>query len=642
MNRAIPDEIVDEIRSRCNIVDIIGSYIPVKKAGHGTWKALCPFHQEKTPSFNISEQNQHYHCFGCGKGGDVFSFVMEREGVDFPNAIHLLASKCSVVIPEKTYTNPEERRQAQEHASQRERIYAVNEEFAAWYAAQLHEHPESPVAQYLLTRGIPDDIAARFRIGAAPDSWDASFRHGTALGFSEHELFESGILTSNENSGKIYDRFRNRLIFPIWNEQGKVVAFSARTIEKNSEGAKYVNSPETPVFKKGNILYALPLARQEIQKLGFVILCEGQLDVIAMHRAGFCNAVAPQGTAFTDEQARILKRYTDKLYISFDSDSAGIKAAVRALEIVLPMDFEVKIIRFPAGRDPDEIFRDSGSEGLKLMVDGAVDFFDFLCPQIIGQFDQTTPFGKSRSVAEVIPFIRKISQPVARDQYIQKLAGMLNVKPDTVYQELNKIRQNESSAFRSIVKPSADNGQTANAPAEQPVDLPPEIIHAEETLLALALNFEDVCLRLSEELSTEMISPTSIGKALNELIKLTINGEWSNANASLAKINSDSSDSRLSMFLASPKFSMDLIGSKQSLALTKDPSKLDANKNKAVSDNIAAIKKYFFEKQKTELMNKLRNAATPEEKQELLKQLNAIIAPLSSHPPRKPKSETVI
>ena len=242
----------------------------------------------------------------------------------------------------------------------------------------------------------------------------------------------------------------------------------------------------------------------------------------------------------------------------------------------------------------------------------------------------------------MIPFIRKISQPVARDQYIQKLAGMLNVKPDTVYQELNKIRQNESSAFRSIVKPSADNGQTANAPAEQPVDLPPEIIHAEETLLALALNFEDVCLRLSEELSTEMISPTSIGKALNELIKLTINGEWSNANASLAKINSDSSDSRLSMFLASPKFSMDLIGSKQSLALTKDPSKLDANKNKAVSDNIAAIKKYFFEKQKTELMNKLRNAATPEEKQELLKQLNAIIAPLSSHPPRKPKSETVI
>jgi len=286
MNRAIPDEIVDEIRSRCNIVDIIGSYIPLKKAGHGTWKALCPFHQEKTPSFNISEQNQHYHCFGCGKGGDVFSFVMEREGVDFPNAIHLLASKCSVVIPEKTYTNPEERRQAQEHASQRERIYAINEEFAAWYAAQLREHPESPVAQYLLTRGIPDDIAARFRIGAAPDSWDASFKHGTALGFSEHELFESGILTSNENSGKIYDRFRNRLIFPIWNEQGKVVAFSARTIEKNSEGAKYVNSPETPVFKKGNILYALPLARQDIQKLGFVILCEGQLDVIAMHRAG--------------------------------------------------------------------------------------------------------------------------------------------------------------------------------------------------------------------------------------------------------------------------------------------------------------------------------------------------------------------
>ncbi|MFA6101322.1 MAG: DNA primase [Victivallaceae bacterium] len=637
MNRAISDEIVDEIRTRCNIVDIIGSYIPVKKAGHGTWKALCPFHQEKTPSFNINEQRQHYHCFGCGKGGDVFNFVMEREGVDFPNAVHLLASRCSVVIPEKTYTNPDERRQAQERTNQRERIYAINEEFAVWYAAQLHEHPESPVAQYLLTRGIPDDIAAGFRIGAAPDSWDSSRNHGLSLGFSDAELLESGIITSNESSGKLYDRFRNRLIFPIWNEQGKVVAFSARTIEKNPEGAKYVNSPETPVFKKGNILYALPLARQEIQKLGFVILCEGQLDVIAMHRAGFCNAVAPQGTAFTDEQARILKRYTDKLYISFDSDSAGIKAAVRALEIVLPMDFEVKIIQFPAGRDPDEIFRDSGREGLKLMVDDAVDFFDFLCRQILSQFDQTTPFGKSRSVAETIPFIRKISQPVARDLYIQKLAAMLNVKPDTIYQELNKIRQNESSAFRSIVKPSADNAQPAAdaPPGEQLIDQPADIIHAEETLLALALNFEDVCLRLSEELSTEMISRTSIGKALNELIKLTINGEWSSANASLSKINSESSDARLSMFLAAPEFSMDLIGSKQSMALTKDLSRKDANKNKAVSDNIATIKKYFCEKQRTELMSRLRSASTPEEKQELLKQLNAVIMPLSTHPPRK-------
>ncbi len=631
MNRAISDEIINEIRTRCNIVDIIGTYIPVKKAGHGTWKALCPFHQEKTASFNISEPRQHYHCFGCGKSGDVFRFVMDWEGVDFPNAAHLLASKCAVIIPEKRYDNPEERQQAQERTNQRERIYAINEEFAVWYALQLREHPESPVAKYLLTRGIPDDIAARFRIGAAPDSWDASFKRGSALGFSEHELLESGILTSNENSGKLYDRFRNRLIFPIWNEQGKVVAFSARTIEKNSEGAKYVNSPETPVFKKGNILYALPLARQEIQKRGFVILCEGQLDVIAMHRAGFCNAVAPQGTAFTDEQARIIKRYTDKLYIAFDSDSAGIKAAVRALEIVLPMDFEVKIIQFPAGRDPDEIFRDSGSDGLKMMVDGAVDFFDFLCPRIIGQFDQTTPFGKSRSVAEVIPFIRKISKPVVRELYIQKLAAMLSIKPDTIYHELKYLRQNESSAFRSIVKPSAvDIGQPADALTEQAIDLPADIVHAEETLLALALNFADVCLRLSEELSTEMISPTSIGKALNELIKLTINGEWSTANASLAKINSESSDSRLSMFLAAPELSMDLIGSKQSTAL-KDPDKKELNKNKAVSDNIATIKKFFFEKQRTELMHQLRNASTAEEKQELMKQLNAIIMPLSSH-----------
>jgi DNA primase len=532
---------------------------------------------------------------------------MEWEGIDFPNAIHLLASKCAVIIPEKTYANPDERRQAAERSNQRERIYAVNEEFAAWYAAQLREHPESPVAQYLQTRGIPDDIAARFRIGSAPDSWDASLNHGKALGFSEHELFESGITTSNENSGKVYDRFRNRLIFPIWNEQGKVVAFSARTIEKNPEGAKYVNSPETPVFKKGNILYALPLARQEIQKTGFAILCEGQLDVIAMHRAGFCNAVAPQGTAFTDEQARILKRYTDKLYISFDSDSAGIKAAVRALEIVLPLDFEVKIIQFPAGRDPDEIFRDSGSEGLKLMVDNAVDFFDFLCRQILSQFDQNTPFGKSRSVAEAVPFIRKISKPVARDLYIQRLAAMLNIKPDTVYQELNKIRQNESSAFRSIVKSGSENG---TEPEEQDVnpaaDLPADIIHAEEALLEIALASQNVSLRLSHELPPEMISASPVGRALNEIISLTMNGEWQDAAAHLGSREHEKHDPKVS------------------LILTKECSYQEEKIEKAVNECIAAIKKYFKEKKKSEVLNQLRNSTTPEAKQALLKQLQAL------------------
>jgi len=607
MNRAVPDEIIDEIRARCNIADIIRSYIPIKKSGHGTWKALCPFHQEKTPSFNINEQRQHFHCFGCGKGGDVFRFVMEWEGVDFPNAIHLLASKCAVIIPEKTYTNPEERRQAAERSNQRERIYAINEEFASWYAAQLHEHPESPVAQYLQTRGIPDDIAARFRIGIAPDSWDASFNHGRALGFSEHELFESGIVTSNENSGKLYDRFRNRLIFPIWNEQGKVVAFSARTIEKNPEGAKYVNSPETPVFKKGNILYALPLARQEIQKTGFAILCEGQLDVIAMHRAGFCNAVAPQGTAFTDEQARILKRYTDKLYISFDSDSAGIKAAVRALEIVLPMDFEVKVIQFPEGRDPDEIFRASGSEGLKQMVDNAADFFDFLCRRILSQFDQNTPFGKSRSVAETVPFIRKISKPVARDLYIQKLAGMLNIKPDAIYQELNKIRQDESSAFRSIVKSDREKGPALEEQAINRIaDLPTDIIHAEEVLLEIALASQNVSLRLSQELPPEMISDSPVGHALNEIISLTMNGEWQDASAHLGSMEHEKHDPKVSQIL------------------TKECSYPEDKLEKAVNECIAAIKKYFKEKKKSEVLNQLRNSTTPEEKQELLKQLQAL------------------
>ncbi|MFA6714295.1 MAG: DNA primase, partial [Victivallaceae bacterium] len=356
MNRAVPDEIVEEIRSRCNIVDVIRSYIPLKKAGGGTWKALCPFHNEKTPSFTVSEARGRYHCFGCGAGGDVFRFVMDWEKVDFPNAIHILASKCGVIIPEKTYSSPEDRQQAKQRAGKRERLYQINKEFAEWYALLLKNNPEWPVSQYLAQRGIPPETAQKFQLGAAPDAWDASLTHGKELDFSEEELLESGIVLVNEENKRVYDRFRNRLVFPIWNEQGRVVGFSARTIEKEVPGAKYVNSPETPVFKKSGILYALPLARKAIQEHNMAILCEGQLDTIAMHRAGFECAVAPQGTAFTDEQARILKRYTDRIYLAFDSDAAGQKASARALELLLPLDFEIKVMRFPPGSDPDEIF----------------------------------------------------------------------------------------------------------------------------------------------------------------------------------------------------------------------------------------------------------------------------------------------
>ncbi len=614
MNRAVPEEIIEEIRSRCNIVDVIRGYIPIKKAGGGTWKALCPFHNEKTPSFTISEQRGRYHCFGCGAGGDTFKFVMEWEKVDFPNAIHLLAAKCGVIIPEKTYSSPQERQQAQQQAGQREQLYQINKEFAEWYALLLKNNPEWPVSQYLSNRGIPREIAEKFQLGVAPDSWDASLVHGKELNFSEEELLESGITLQNEESKRSYDRFRNRLIFPIWNEQGRVVGFSARTIEKESQGAKYVNSPETPVFRKSNILYALPLARKAIQARNMVILCEGQLDTIAMHRAGLECTVAPQGTAFTDEQARILKRYTDRAYLAFDSDSAGQKATARALELLLPLDFEIKIMRFPVGSDPDEIFKSSGAAGLKKLVDDAVDMLDFLCGIIFPKHDSSTPFGKSRIINEMLEYFRKISKPIARELYIQKLSLRLGVKPETIFSEYNKESKAKANTFKfkrrpEFEEPGSDRGNEFQFSASAASTPAPSmaIRHAEKTLLEIALISEETANQLTNKLPVEKLTQTVIGKAINELINCTLNGEWEHARDYLSDFERENPSPVLSKILLQEN----LYKSKQAA--------------KAVEDCLTTINDHYKKLKLADLMQQLRSG-TPEEKTSLMKELQQLSA----------------
>ncbi len=605
MNRAVPDHIIEEIRSRCNIVDVIRDFIPLQKAGSGSWKALCPFHREKTPSFTISEQRQYYHCFGCGKGGDVFRFIMEWENVDFPNAIHLLAAKCGVIIPERTESmNPQERKLATNRANRRERLYAINEEFAKWYALLLEKHPDSAVTNYLRSREIPDDIVKQFQLGASPDAWDDSLKHGKAAGFSEDELLDAGLILRNEESKHVYDRFRNRLMFPIWNAQGRVVGFSARTIEAEAQGAKYVNSPETQIFKKSNVLYALPLARRHIHEHKMAILCEGQLDVIAMHRADFGCAVAPQGTAFTDEQARLLKRYTDRILLAFDSDSAGIKAALRTLELLLPLDFEVSIINFPEGQDPDGIFRAQGADKLKQIVNQPNDLLDFLCKAIFARHNPATPYGKSRIVAEIVQYLKKISKPVAREAYVQKLSTKLGVSQQAVYKELNSGIAAEKLKFKKNSPPSTPvpvesvNPNTDNLPP-----LPRAVAHAEYTLLELIINFERIGNQLAHELPSEILSNTAVGKALNEILSSCLNGEREHLIDNLVKLQRETPDPALSQLLA------------------KETSFNESQLKKAVDECVSEIKRNQRYQHETKLLAKLRQAETPEEKQQLLKQL---------------------
>ncbi len=601
MGRHIPQEIIDEVRSRSDIVDIINGYAPLKKAG-ASWKACCPFHNEKTPSFTVSPERQTYHCFGCGKGGNVFSFVMEKEAVDFPNAVRLLASRCGVMIPDKPdFPDMPSSSGSAKSAPQvlRDRLYSLHKELAAWFARQLASEQGARARDYLAERGIPEDTTRAFGLGYAPESWDAAISWGKSHGYTEEELVTAGVATAAPESKRIYDRFRGRLVFPIWNEQGAIVAFSARTLEKQADtGAKYVNSPETPIFKKGNILYALALARQGIRKHGFAILCEGQLDVIAMHRAGFDNSAAPQGTAFTDDQARMLKRYTERVHLCFDGDAAGQKAIARAVDLLLPMNFEIKVIRLPPGDDPDSVFKSMGAEGVAQFVNGAVDFFEYLLSPHTVRLESISPFDKSKIVDEFLEKLSRIENSVMRTHYATLLADALKVSESSVFTELNRTRKN---AGRKL-----GGGMQAGSPAPhrpaQRVGGENRSEKALETLLTLSLLHGTVAHRVEEELPAELISDTPVGKALNTVVSMTINGEWENAGAALAASLSESPDPALSRILSIPE------------TISSDLEVV----NKMASDCLKTITVERIDVQIKELMGKMRIETAPERKKELV------------------------
>ena len=603
-SRFIPDEIIQQIRNRADIVDVIGSYLPLKRAGSNRHKALCPFHNEKTPSFVVSSDRQTFHCFGCQQGGDIFRFVMEKESIDFPNAVHMLADKYNILIPEQKYDVHNSSTSKEKGPNiKKERLYNLNEELALFFEENLRKYPQSEVGLYLKTRNIPSDVVAKFRIGAAPNDWHGAQNYFIQKGFSTDELIAGGVLTSNE-SGNVYDRFRNRLMFSIWNEQGRIVAFSGRSVEVKPQGGKYINTPETPLFHKSRILYALPLARESMKRREYGIICEGQLDTIAFHRAGFTNTVAPQGTAFTDEQARILKRYTDQVIIAFDSDAAGQKATLRSIEILLPLSFNIKVLNMPQNSDPDTIFNNSGKQGIEELVKSALPFIDYILAQAMSQHDTTTPWGKNQVVDIVLQFISKIKSPVLRSTYSSQLAHKLSLPDNAVFQELNKFRkQDVFKSKRSQLKISdIDPPKTYT---EQLPAVPVILKNAEAVLLELALARGTYAQQLVEALPHKMITKTPVGNALNKVISMTLNGEWEFAENQIRAELSETPSPEISSILTTPSFE------------SEDPDKQHEIQEKAFTDCLASIHKYYLKQEISELSAKLA-AAQGEEKKQLL------------------------
>ncbi len=432
----IPSETIEQIAAANDIAEVIGSYFPLKRAG-ANFKALCPFHQEKTPSFTVSPSRQTFHCFGCGVGGSVFRFVMDYEHVDFPSAVRKLAARCGITIVEKRGAADEDRQY-----ETRRTLLKLHAEAAEWFHENLVKREVGePARKYLKQRGITAEIAKRWQLGYAPDEWDAFGSGARARGYDARDLITSGLVRTKDEADSdqnqisnlkpqtSYDRFRGRIMFPIHNDVGEVIAFSGRLLKDEEGAAKYLNSPETPLFRKGNVLFGLHKTKRALIEADCAIVCEGQIDLISLFEAGITNVVAPQGTAFTENQARILKRFVDEVVLCFDSDAAGAKAAERSLDALLQNDLIVRVVELPVGEDPDSLVRREGKEKFENRVASAQDFFDYWIEREMEAADVSSLGAKMQVARRLAETVSRVHDPLMRGEVVNRASARLGVSP---------------------------------------------------------------------------------------------------------------------------------------------------------------------------------------------------------------------
>jgi DNA primase len=422
----IPTHTIEQVASANDIVEVIGSYFPLKRAG-ANFRALCPFHQEKTPSFHVNPARQSFHCFGCGVGGSVFRFVMDYEHLDFPTSVRRLAARAGIPVLEEEGGSREEDRQ---HEARRT-LLKLHAEAAEWFQENLLKREVGkPARDYLKKRSLTNEIARSWQLGFAPETWDACLKWALDQGYKRGTILQSGLVKLRDEErpeSDVYDRFRGRLMFPICNDVGEVIAFSGRILTSETESAKYLNSPETPLFRKGSILFGLHKTKRGLIEADCAIVCEGQLDLITLFEAGLTNVVAPQGTAFTEGQARILKRYVNQVVLCFDADAAGQKAAERSLEPLLENNLVVRVAEMPAGEDPDSLVRKEGAEKFAARIAAAKDFFDFWIERQISAADLTNLNSKMQVARELAETVARVRDPLMRNEVISKVAARLGV-----------------------------------------------------------------------------------------------------------------------------------------------------------------------------------------------------------------------
>ncbi len=444
MSGYIPENILDDILNRVNIVEVISASIPLKRAGRN-FKANCPFHHEKTPSFMVSLDRQIYHCFGCGESGNAFKFLMRYEHLDFPEAVEFLAKKAGIVLPEN-------KEKVQGAVSISTQICKINELALSFFTQNLNSNDGLCAKNYLLGRSISEETIKLFKLGFALDKWDALINFLRAKNVPLALLEKAGLILE-KSAGGYYDRFRNRAIFPIFDIKSKILAFGARLLlssDKNKEEnslPKYINSPETPIYTKGKNLYGLNFAKDAIRQNDYAIIVEGYLDFIIPYQQGLNNIVASLGTALTEEQVRLLKRYTNNVVMVYDGDAAGQMATLRTLDIFIEEGVNVKVAPLPVGFDPDLFVRKNGIDSFRKNIDNAEKLFDYKLRILKSQYNAKDIEGKAKISSEMLVTINKFNNAVLRSEYVKSLAETLNVKEEALLQELNKIKAVLSGAF---------------------------------------------------------------------------------------------------------------------------------------------------------------------------------------------------
>ena len=573
MPQGIAEEIIDEIRQRTDLIALVGEYLKLERRGKNM-VGLCPFHNEKTPSFTVSPDKQLYHCFGCGASGNAFTLIMELEKMTFPEAARFLGQRAQVKIPERR-EEPTAKERLQE------KIYNINQVAARYYAHCLKNTAEGKRAYtYLRNRGISDEAIELFMLGYAPAGWTGFFNFARKKGASPELMLKAGLISpGRENS--FYDRFRNRLIFPIFNAGGKVAGFGGRSLAiGEKEGPKYLNSPQSPVFDKSAILYGLNLARDEIRRRKQVVVMEGYTDVIAAHQAGIKNAVASLGTSLTEEQSRLLRYQADTVITAYDSDSAGEAATWRGLAILQSTGCLVQIAEMPEGSDPDSYIRKFGSDAFVGLIEKASPLIDYRLQQLKKRYDLSTDQGRVSYTKEILPLLNTAVDRVEQDYYLKRAAEEIGVDESALRSELKRRRKDKSYLPEEIQENNLDADQIIISPAEK-------------ILLALMIQSKEIAEKGRKLIESDYYSDPRVENIFKEIWNLSAVEEVFTADKLIDRF-SDSQVVRIITTAATDPALQDL-----------DPR----TAKRMAEDSFSKLKRAWIERRQLELQRKISELA---------------------------------